>query len=74
MKECPFCRERYADAQELCPACGRKPGDPLGELRSTEDRSLDEGFGPKRRRQFIIAISVIEFLFIAAAIAWFLKK
>lgn len=73
MKECPHCRERFADAQEICPACGRKPGDPEGELRRVEDQSLDEGFGPQRKRQLIIIIVFIDILLFTAAILWFLK-
>jgi hypothetical protein len=73
MQECPFCRERYADAQELCPGCGRKPCDPLGELRRVEDQGLDEGFGPKRKRQLIMIIVFIDILLLAAVVGWFLR-
>lgn len=73
MQECAHCHNRYADAQEACPSCGRKPGDPEGELRRVEDQSLDEGFGPQRKRQLIIIIVFIDILLFTAAILWFLK-
>lgn len=73
MKECPHCRGRYADAQETCPDCGRKPGDPEGELQGSRDVDLQEGFPPRRKRQLIVIIVFIDILIFAAAIAWFLK-
>ena len=73
MKACPHCAGLYADAQEICPHCGRKPGDPEGELVGGFDRSLEEGFGRVRRSQLSWIIFAVLLLLAAAGIAWFLR-
>lgn len=71
MKTCPFCSKGYADAQETCPHCGRKPGDPRGELGRVQDVALDEGFGPGRRRQLLHLIIILLILTLVALVSWF---
>jgi uncharacterized membrane protein YvbJ len=71
VKACVYCGQSYADAQEACPHCGRKPGDPQGELRRVQDLVLDEGFGPLRRKQLLQVIVIVLIFTIVAAISWF---
>ncbi len=74
MKECGHCGNRYADAAQRCPQCGVGPDDRISEVKRTVDLSLDEGFGPERKRQLIIIIVVIDVLIMAVALAWFLGR
>lgn len=72
MKACAHCGQAYADAAERCPHCGVGPSDRISEVKRSVDLSLDEGFGPFRRRQLMSVIAFVLFLLIVSALSWFM--
>lgn len=74
MKACPHCAELYADAAEHCPRCGLGPKDRISEVRRSQDLGLDDGFGPARKRQLIVAIAFVVFLLLVSALSWFVAN
>jgi hypothetical protein len=73
MQRCSVCHTLYADVQPACPHCGRKPGDPEGEVVASYDRSLEEGFGRGRRRQLSAIIVGLLLGLIGMGLLWALR-